>query len=159
MRSRMTGPANINPHIIEALYSEAMALADDVRDAFDMSGRISRLAEDEDLARIALSCEALRATTRMMHTIAWLLNQRAYFNGELSEFQLRRHGRLPRDKAAIDAENYALLDPALRELIGRTQRFHARIARLDNAWRDGFSAHPGAIHRLRDRLGQAVGRI
>ncbi len=159
MHSRMTGPANINPHIIEALYSEAMALADDVRDAFDMSGRISRLAEDEDLARIALSCEALRATTRMMHTIAWLLNQRAYFNGELSEFQLRRHGRLPRDKAAIDAENYALLDPALRELIGRTQRFHARIARLDNAWRDGFSAHPGAIHRLRDRLGQAVGRI
>ncbi|MFA7595332.1 MAG: DUF1465 family protein [Novosphingobium sp.] len=155
----MTGPANINPHIIETLYSEAMVLADNVRDAFDMSGRISRLAEDEDLARIALSCEALRATTRMMHTIAWLLNQRAYFNGELSEFQLRRHGRLPRDKAAIDAENYALLDPALRELIGRTQRFHARIARLDNAWRDGFSAHPGAIHRLRDRLGQAVSRI
>lgn len=155
----MTGPANINPHIIEALYSEAMMLADSVRDAFDMSGRISRLAEDEDLARIALSCEALRATTRMMHTIAWLLNQRAYFNGELSEFQLRRHGRLPRDKAAIDAENYALLDPALRELIGRTQRFHARIARLDNAWRDGFSADPGAIHRLRDRLGQAVRRI
>lgn len=155
----MTGPANINPHIIEALYGEAMLLADEVRDAFDMSGRIGRLAENEDLARIALSCEALRATTRMMHTIAWLLNQRAFFHGELSEFQLKRHGRLPKDKTIADSENHALLDPALRELIGRTQRFHARIARLDNAWRDGFSSHPGAVHRLRERLGQAVNHI
>lgn len=155
----MTGPANINPHIVEALYSEAMLLADEIRDAFDLSARISRLSKDEDLARIALSCEALRATTRIMHTIAWLLNQRAFFSGELSEFQLKRHGRLPKDKTIADSENLVLLAPVLRELIGRTQRFHARIARLDAAWRDGFSGHPGAVHRLRERLGQAVSPI
>lgn len=152
----MTKPANINPHIVEALYSEAMMLADEVRAAFDMSGRLDRFSEDEDLARIALSCEALRTTTRMMHAIAWLLNQRAYFKGELSEFQLRRHGRLPLAAPAAEPERLALLDPEIRELIETTERFHARISRLDNAWRQRFEMRPGAILRLRERLAQAV---
>jgi regulator of CtrA degradation len=91
----MSETADLSPTIVEALYSEALVLADAARAAFDLSGRLTAASEDEDLARIALSCEALRTTTRMMHAIAWLLNQRAYFAGELSEFQLRRHGRLP----------------------------------------------------------------
>ena len=85
--STMTGPADLNPHIIEALYSEALLLADEVRAAFDLSGRLDRASENEDLARIAMSCEALRTTTRMMHVIAWLLNQRAYFAGELENLK------------------------------------------------------------------------
>ena len=39
----------------------------------------------------------------------------------------------------------------------RTERFHARIARLDKAWRDRFAMHPSAIHRLRDRIGRELG--
>ena len=89
----MSKPADLNRPIIESLYAEALLLADDVRASFDFAGRIDAVVEDEDLARIALSCEALRTTTRMMHVIAWLLNQRAFFNGEISEFQLRRSGR------------------------------------------------------------------
>jgi len=88
----MSKPADLNRPIIESLYAEALLLADDVRASFDFAGRIDAMVEDEDLARIALSCEALRTTTRMMHVIAWLLNQRAFFNGEISEFQLRRSG-------------------------------------------------------------------
>ena len=153
----MNTPATINPHIVEGLYCEALALADEVRTAFDMSGRLDQLAEDEDLARIALSCEALRTTTRMMHAIAWLLNQRAYLNGELNEFQLRRHGRLPRHAGESDPERLALLSKDIRELIAETERFYARIDRLDRAWRDHFAMQPSAIARLRERLGQAVG--
>jgi regulator of CtrA degradation len=153
----MAGPITINPHIIDALYGEAMLLADEVRNASDMSGKIGQLSENANLARIAFSCEALRATTRMMHTIAWLLNQRAYFNGELSEFQLRRYGHLPQDRAAADGSNLPMLPPPFRELVHRTQQFHARVARLDMAWRDGFSTRPdAAIQQLRDRLGQAI---
>ena len=76
---RMRDFADIKPPIIEALYTEGLDLADAVRAAFDMSGRIDQIVADEDLARIALPCEALRCTTRMMHALAWLLNQRAYF--------------------------------------------------------------------------------
>jgi regulator of CtrA degradation len=91
-----------------------------------------------------------------MHAIAWLLNQRAYFAGELSEFQLRHHGRLPQGQPASSAEQLAMLGPATQELIRRTERFHARIARLDQAWRDRFAMHPTAIHRLRDRIGREL---
>jgi len=155
----MAQTADLSPTIVEALYSEALVLADEARAAFDFSGRLVPAGEDEDLARIALSCEALRTTTRMMHAIAWLLNQRAYFAGELSEFQLRRHGRLPQRQPDASPDQVALLGPELEALIERTRLFYARIERLDLAWRNHFAMHPAAIHRLRERLGVAVGHL
>lgn len=155
----MSQPTDLSPTIIESLYCEALVLADEVRAAFDLSGRLDLAGHDQDLARVALSCEALRTTTRMMHAIAWLLNQRAHFAGELSEFQLRQHGRLPPSQPASSAENMAMLGPTTQELILRTERFHARIARLDNAWRVRFAMHPVAIHRLRERLGREIGAL
>ena len=151
--------ADLNPTIVNALYGEALVLADEARAAFDLSGRLTAASENEDLARIALSCEALRTTTRMMHAIAWLLNQRAYFAGELSEFQLRHHGRLPPRQPDPAPSQLALLEPELEALIQRTRRFYARIERLDGAWREHFAMHPAAIHRLRDRLGRAVAAL
>lgn len=157
----MAETADLSPTIVEGLYNEALRLADEARAAFDPSVRPTAANEDEDgdLARIALSCEALRTTTRMMHAIAWLLNRRAYFAGELSEFQLRRHGRLPAAQPDGDNTQLALLDPPLIELTQRTRRFYARIERLDRAWRERFAMDPVAIRRLRERLGQAVGHF
>lgn len=155
----MTQHASISPTIVDTLYCEALVLADEARAAFDLSGRLSAIGENEDLTRIALSCEALRTTTRMMHAIAWLLNQRAYFSGELTEFQLRRHGRLPPAQPDAGPEQVALLDPDLRELIERTQRFYARVERLDLAWRNYYAMQPAAVHRLRERLDKAVGAL
>lgn len=152
----MANPADISPAIVETLYVDALALADEARAAFDMSGRLDSLAENEELAHVALSCEALRTTTRMMHALAWLLNHRAYFAGELSEFQLRRHGRLPAAQPDPDPAQLAMLDPRLQELVARSKRFYSRIARLDHAWRNRFAMHPAAVHRLRDRLGHAM---
>ena len=152
----MAEPADLSPTIVDALYSEALTLADEARAAFDLSGRLTAASVNEDLARIALSCEALRTTTRMMHAIAWLLNQRAYFAGELSEFQLRRHGRLPPPQPEGSPDQVALLGPQIEDLIDRTRRFYARIERLDMAWRNRFAMNPAATHRLRERLGQAV---
>jgi regulator of CtrA degradation len=152
----MAEPADLSPTIVESLYCEALVLADEARAAFDLSGRLDLAGEDEDLARVALSCEALRTTTRMMHAIAWLLNQRAYFAGEISEFQLRHHGRLPPGQPSSTPEQLAMLGGATQELIHRTELFHARIGRLDKAWRDRFAMYPEAIHRLRDRIGREM---
>lgn len=153
----MANPASINPRIIEGLYCEALVLSDEVRAAFDLSGRTGMTCEDEDLARVALSCEALRTTTRMMHSIAWLLNHRAHLRGELSEFQLRRHGRLATDFPAADPDRLAMLDRDVRELIQATERFYARLVRLESGWRHSALQHaqPGstALARLRERLG------
>ena len=155
----MAEPADLSPTIVDMLYGEALSLADEARAAFDLSGRLTAASENEDLARIALSCEALRTTTRMMHAIAWLLNQRAYFAGELSEFQLRRHGRLPPPQPEASSDQIALLGPEVEDLIERTRRFYARIERLDMAWRNHFAMHPAAIHRLRERLGGAIAQL
>lgn len=154
----MTGHANLTRSIVEALYSEALVLADEVRAAFDLSGRLDTASENEDLARIAMSCEALRTTTRMMHIIAWLLNQRAYFNGEISELALRRHGRLPSKTAKSDPEQLVYIDPDIRELVLTTERLYARIERLDHAWQEQYRVAPSAVHSLRQRLGESLAR-
>lgn len=148
--------ATINPRIIEGLYCEALILSDEVRLTFALSGRLEALADREDESRIALSCEALRTTTRMMHSVAWLLNHRAFCNGELTEFQLNRYGKLA-DFPESDADRLALLDPAVRELIRATERFHARLKRIDRSWRKGDAATPSAIAAMRERLAGGAG--
>ena len=51
----MQHTANINPRIVEGLYCEALVLSDEVRGAFDLSGRIEATGTNEDASRIALS--------------------------------------------------------------------------------------------------------
>lgn len=146
----MATATDLNPRIVEGLYSEALALSEDVRAMFV---RQERRREDGggSSADLAQSCEALRTTTRMMHAVAWLLNHRAYFAGELSEFQLRRYGRLV-DLAQSDRDRLALLSPEMRNLIEVTERFHARLKRLDNGWRESRGQLPSAIGRLRELI-------
>ncbi len=148
----MGTPASINPRIVEGLYCEALILSDEVRAAFTLSGRMDAAGE-EDAGRVALSCEALRTTTRMMHSVAWLLNHRAFFAGELSEFQLRRYGKLA-DFPESDPHRLTLLDAPTRALVQATERFHARLGRLDAGWRERAPGAPSAIAALRERLGQ-----
>jgi len=161
---RMGKPATINPRIVEGLYCEALVLSDEVRHAFTLGGTLSGSLSGtpprafdrpsaEDPARIALSAEGLRTTTRMMHAIAWLLNHRAHLMGELSEFQLRRHGRLSAELGAGDPAFLALLPSTTRDLVNATQRFYERLLRLDRAWRHTAAAdEPGAVARLRERV-------
>jgi regulator of CtrA degradation len=149
----MSRTTNLSRPIIEALYSEALILADDVRAVFALGVREPEMGEDATI-RLALSTEGLKTTTRMMHVLAWLLNQRAYFSGELSEGQVLRNGTLPADREA-DPKALGALEPETCELIAETERLHQRIARLDEAWRSGFEmASPArAIHsRLKRRL-------
>jgi len=153
----MVETLTISPRIIEALYCEALVLSDEVRAAFTLSGRLEVAGADEDLARAALSAEGLRTTTRMMHAIAWLLNHRAYFMGEISEIQLRRHGRLCVDRRKAEPEQALFLDPAIRDLVGATQRFYERLLRLDAAWRlSSDRPASSAIQRLRERIEQRL---
>ena len=150
----MAETATINPRIVEGLYCEALVLADEVRHAFAVGtpANAPLAAVSDDPAQAAISGEGLRTTTRMMHAIAWLLNHRAFFMGELSEFQLRRNGRLARELAHSDPAQIALLRPEIRELVRRTERFYARLGRLDRGWRQADPAAGSAIASLREKL-------
>ncbi len=150
----MGTPTDINQPIIQALYEEALLLADEVRAAFDLHP-VRDTGEAADLARLAMSVEGLRTTTRMMHVLAWLLNYRAFFAGDLTEFQLRRHSRLPPDRVP-EADNLERLGPQTRARIASSVRLHSRVTRLDQAWRARFEMQPAAIHRLQQRLGHVL---
>lgn len=146
----------IHEQVVEDLYAEALMLADDARAAFDLRDEASRGNSPDDV-RIALSVEGLRTTTRVMHVLAWLLNQRAYQSGELSKTQLRRHGTLG-DERSSDPANLELLEPATRMLIRETERLHARVARLDEEMRAQDENGSEAVSAMQDRIAQAFGR-
>lgn len=162
----MSEPASINARIVEALYIEALVLSDAARGGFDelretandrgpalravRSGSASNCrVRPED---VEVTCEALRTTTRVMHCLAWLLNHRAWFAGQISAGQLRRHGRLISHFPASDPTVVGRLPDDLAELVHQSERLYARILRLETAWRNDRPAPPSAIDRLRDRL-------
>ena len=150
----MSDATNLTRPIIEALYSEALLLADEVRAVFAL-GTKEPADGDSTMVRLALSTEGLKTTTRMMHVLAWLLNQRAYFSGELSEKQVRRSNTLPADRPS-DPEQLALLEPPTCDLIYETERIHKRIARLDEAWRQRLEAE-SPVRAFQERIGRELG--
>ena len=154
----MAQALTVNPRIVESLYCEALVLSEEVRAAFAISEHGTpeqggQAPSTGDLAQVAVSCESLRTITRMMHALAWLLNHRAYFKGEVSEFQLRRYGNLSADSFAPDSERLRLIGAERCELIRLTERFYERLQRLERGWRDSGTPAPSAVARLHERIG------
>lgn len=143
-------PAEFSRTIIEDLYAEALVLADEAREVFDLRTREPEQPAPDEM-RIALSIEGLKTTTRIMHVLAWLLNQRAYLSGELSQQQLRQAGPLPADRSS-DQQQLAQLPPSTRALIRDTERLHARASRLDA---DRIKPGESIVGRIHGQLEQA----
>ncbi|MBV9840289.1 MAG: DUF1465 family protein [Sphingomonadaceae bacterium] len=125
------GEARITARLVNALYTEAMLLADDARAYFDEHGRAEREALPPML-RVGFSCESLKVTTRLMHVIAWLLTRRAVEAGELSAEQLADPERRLGEAAPSDAIMVDGLPEHARQLIAATSDLHARVRRLDD---------------------------
>lgn len=143
----------IRRQVVEELYEETLLLADEARAAFDLRGRDPAEGEGS-AARIALSIEGLRTTTRLMNLLAWLLNQRAFFAGELSEGQVRRCGSLAGDRPS-DPVQMAELELGTRALVRESERLYARAQRLDYQLRRDDA--DGQARALQGRLANAFG--
>lgn len=145
--------SRLHRRLIDALYVEAMLLADEARGYFDEGGRREREALDP-MARVAFSCESLKVTTRLMHVIAWLLTQRAVDAGEMSRADAldpsRRLGQPPHtDVAAIEA-----MPPQARALVAASIDLFRRTARLDADQAAPPSPH-SPVRAILDRLSGA----
>jgi regulator of CtrA degradation len=128
----------MTPKLVDALYVEAMVLADEARSYFDTQGRDDRLALDP-IDRVGFSCESLKVTTRLMHVIAWLLTQRAVAAGELSRDQAGESGRRLGDAPATDRDLFARLPDAAAELVRASEELYDRVSRIDAGH---FTAEP-----------------
>ena len=123
--------SRITPKLVDALYADAMALADRARAYFDKEGREDRMALDP-LIRVGFSCESLKVTTRLMHVIAWLLNQRAVEAGEMTADDAARPERRLGEAPEADHQLMPLLPERAREIIVASIDLYGRVERLDD---------------------------
>lgn len=119
----------ITPKLIDGLYTEAMLLADEARSYFD-SDR-ARQISPADVA-VAFSCESLKVTTRLMHVIAWLLNQKAINAGEIHASDIMREldelGYAP----ATDDWMVQRMPETARSLIMASEDLYYRVQRMSS---------------------------
>lgn len=149
--------SEITPKLVEALYLEAMALADSARQYFDVDGAEDRGGLDP-LARVTFSCESLKITTRLMHVVAWLMVRKAVEAGELTASEAivpaRRLGRAG-DAGGQDVRQ-DLLPPRARSLMAASIDLYDRVKRLDaQLGGDAPDASDDARARL-DRLRASI---
>ncbi|WOF44232.1 DUF1465 family protein [Sphingopyxis indica] len=137
---------------VEALYVEAMLLADEAHAAFAAARDFGGVPRDA-LLQISLACESLKTTTRLMHIIAWLLHRRAMI--------AREPGVGKRDKAACLGEPIAAdwsvcarFDAPIRDIVSASERLFDRIARIEAGW-----ARPEAPRPVQALLAQLEARL
>lgn len=123
------GHIHLTPHVVASLYTEAMLLADEARAYFDMNWSEARLAGVTD--PVIFSCQSLKVTTRLMHCIAWLLNQRNAAEAADSRAARRAAERpLGNSPPSDPAELHGMPDEA-RILITQSENLYKRLQRLN----------------------------
>ncbi|OYY88970.1 MAG: hypothetical protein B7Y45_13645 [Sphingomonas sp. 28-66-16] len=124
--------SRVRRRLIDALYVEAMLLADEARTYFDDGGRLERELL-EPMARVAFSCESLKVTTRLMHVIAWLLTQRAVDAGEMPAADALDPSRRLGTPPVTEAMALAAMPVQARSLVAASIELYRRTALLDAA--------------------------
>lgn len=147
--------ARITSRLIDALYTEAMLLADEARSYFDDAGRDER-ATLEPFARVGFACESLKVTTRIMHIVAWLLTQRAIESGEIGNFDGRRPERRLGHAQDSDPLVVQTLPPSAQKLINSSVDLYARVRRLDEGGLEA-EAPQSPARALMGRLERGLG--
>jgi regulator of CtrA degradation len=130
----MTNPAfggtTLAARLVDALYTEAMLLADETRGYFDDAGREERDALPPRL-RVEFACEALKGTTRLMQVIGWLLMRKAVNAGELPREAGTADNRRLGDAPPLDTSVVARLPQAARRLLASGDDLYQRVRRMD----------------------------
>ncbi|WP_336959112.1 DUF1465 family protein [Sphingobium aquiterrae] len=122
----------LHRRLTDSLYVEAMVMADEARAYFDVQGDADRDALAL-IDRVAFSCESLKVTTRLMHVIAWLLNQRAWQRGEIPTEALADPKYHLGEAKRSDSPAVAHFSFAARALIDGSTDLYDRVARLQAA--------------------------
>ena len=132
------------------LYNEGMSLVEQAAEYLDGQGRV----EAKKLPRLAATlyaAESMRLTTRLMQVASWLLLQRAANSGEMTRDQVaseKSKVRLDTASVSENAEGWADLPEAFRDLVTRSLRLQGLVRRMDDQiyGRNG-SPSPQAMRR------------
>lgn len=124
---------------LDKTYDEAMTLLVEARNYV----AYQEAADAEGLdatARLLVSQETMRITTRLTQVMAWLFGQRAARDGEITEaealgeaYELGGAGVCLDDSFTRDDR----LPPAVRSLLDRSRNLYLRVQRLESMLRAG----------------------
>lgn len=138
----------LTPKLLDSLYVEAMVLADEARSYFDRD-QVAAITSPE--ISVAFSCESLKVTTRLMHSIAWLLNQKAMRAGEISQHDSHGDERdLGYSPASDDFQVQRFPDEA-KALIAASEDLYFRLQRISTKMR-AHTAPASEPHAMIERL-------
>jgi regulator of CtrA degradation len=140
----------MTPKLLDALYTESMVLADEARSYFE-SGRFNDECHDEAALSVAFSCESLKVTTRLMHCIAWLLNQKSLHGDELTDGEAWNHDRELGYAAASDGPVVDLFPFEAQQIINASEELFQRLQRLSVRMEYQEAPEP-PVHNLFRRL-------
>lgn len=133
---------------VENLYVEAMVLADEAYAAL-AGERAPPGSRADGVESVALACESLKTTTRLMHVIAWLLHQRAIMAGEPGASEKDSAAQLG-DPLAADRALFPRFDPLVQRIVRDSERLFDRVKRLDSEWRTQRRVMP--VHAMMSEL-------
>lgn len=115
------------------LYDEGMQLVEETASYLDGVGR----EQAKQLSRAATSlyaAESMRLTTRLMQVSSWLLLQRAFNSGEMTQQQIddeRVKIRLDTSSTATTAKGWQEMPDEFLALIASSMRLQQRVGALD----------------------------
>ena len=124
----------LTPKLLDSLYTEAMLLADEARSYFDRD-QMSNILPAE--IAVAFSCESLKVTTRLMHSIAWLLNQKALRAGEITPDDAYSDARDLGYSPASDSFQVGRFPQQAQLLIAASEDLYFRLQRFSSKMRTG----------------------
>jgi regulator of CtrA degradation len=131
---------------------EAIVLADEARAFFDQQGE-SHKAELNRHSRLDYACESLKVSTRIMHSIAWLLVQRAVLCGELAESARLEERHQLGEAQDSDPKLRATMPAEMEGLILVSEDLYHRVARLEEQLIERATRGTGGqISPVRDML-------
>lgn len=140
--------------LFQATYKEGMNLVEEAARYLDGPGRDQAKNLPRSTA-LAYATESMRLTTRLMQVAAWLLVQKAVYEGEMSrdEALSKKYMLGGKDVArATTLKAVALLPDTLKDLVIRSESIFARVDRLDSQMRTGTMIKRSLLSRQQDRV-------
>lgn len=127
---------------INRLYDESYDLLLEARNYFQYSPTARALPTAKTPKdKLFVNCQAMRLTSRMTQSMAWLLAQRAVQAGEISpEEACSGHYSLGGEDICTELEGHddQRVPPPMRTLLQRSHSLYMRVWRLDQATRNKF---------------------
>ena len=136
------------------LFRDGMKLVEETASYLDGPGRKESKRLDR-AAALSYATESMRLTTRLMQLASWLLLHRAVNEGEMSLAQANKEKTkvklAPGDP--VDEDAIKVLPKQLQALIGRAQKLHDAVRRLDATIHAPASEEPVRANPLDRQIG------